>query len=606
MDRNSIIGFILIFVILIVWNQYFFQPYIDKENTKKVLQDSLARVGNISTESNETISAEKIIQKDSSVTTILDTNITVPSREFVLENELIKIQISNKGAKITSAELKKYSKIITDKAGVESKIPLMLLNHPKNQFHYEVPIDGQILSTKNLQFSVQEESKNKLTLRAALPKGGELVEKFILDDSNYKLEHSISVNGTSLSQPIKLHWENYLDRIEKNVAYEKMYSTVYFKASDAKTDYCSCSSDDTKELPNKKVDWISHSHQFFNSTLMSAAGFSNVKNETHMMLDNAPEMKLIKSDLEIESELITNREFKMQWYIGPNEYNRLNEFKNGLADIISYGWSIFGTINRYAIRPLFVALESFIGSKGIIILLMTFLVKLLVFPLAYKMIQSQAKMSALKPEIDKIKSKYKDDLQKQQMETMKIYNEFGVNPLGGCFPLLLQMPIWIALYRFFPATIEFRQESFLWASDLTSYDIFMNLPFSLPFFGDTISLFAFLWMISTLVFTFYSSKSMDFSANPAMLYMQYLMPVIFWVMFNKTASGLTCYMFFSNLLNITQTILGKNYLFDQNKIRAQLEVNKAKPKKQGGFQQRLEQMVKDQQKIQQDKSNKKK
>ena len=339
---------------------------------------------------------------------------------------------------------------------------------------------------------------------------------------------------------------------------------------------------------------------------MSASGFSNVKNETRMMLDNAPEMKLIKSDLEIESELIANKEFKMQWYIGPNEYNRLNEFNNGLADIISYGWSIFGTINRYAIRPLFVALESFIGSKGIIILLMTFLVKLLVFPLAYKMIQSQAKMSALKPEIDKIKSKYKDDLQKQQMETMKIYNEFGVNPLGGCFPLLLQMPIWIALYRFFPATIEFRQESFLWASDLTSYDIFMNLPFSLPFFGDTISLFAFLWMISTLVFTFYSSKSMDFSANPAMLYMQYLMPVIFWVMFNKTASGLTCYMFFSNLLNIAQTILGKNYLFDQNKIRAQLEVNKAKPKKQGGFQQRLEQMVKDQQKIQQDKSNKKK
>jgi YidC/Oxa1 family membrane protein insertase len=236
---------------------------------------------------------------------------------------------------------------------------------------------------------------------------------------------------------------------------------------------------------------------------------------------------------------------------------------------------------------------------------MTLIVKIVVFPLGYKMLQSQAKMTALKPEIDKIKAKYKDDMQKQQMETMKIYNEFGVNPLGGCFPLLLQMPIWIALYRFFPATIEFRQESFLWATDLTSYDVFATLPFSIPMFGATVSLFAFLWMLSTLVFTYYSSKSMDFSSNPAMLYMQYLMPVMFWVMFNKTAAGLTVYMFFSNLLNIAQTILGKNFLFDTEKIRAKLELNKSKPKKQGGFRDRFESLMKEQQRIQQEKLKKK-
>jgi YidC/Oxa1 family membrane protein insertase len=185
-----------------------------------------------------------------------------------------------------------------------------------------------------------------------------------------------------------------------------------------------------------------------------------------------------------------------------------------------------------------------------------------------------------------------------------MYNEFGVNPLGGCFPLLLQMPIWIALYRFFPASIEFRQESFLWAADLTSYDEFLHLPFSLPLFGSTLSLFAFLWMISTLIFSYYSSQSMDFSANPAMKYMQYLTPVIFWFMFNKTAAGLTAYMFFSNLLNIFQTVGGKKFLFDNDKIRASLELNKTKPKKQGGFRDRLEQMMKEQQRVQQEKAKK--
>ena len=179
-------------------------------------------------------------------------------------------------------------------------------------------------------------------------------------------------------------------------------------------------------------------------------------------------------------------------------------------------------------------------------------------------------MTALKPEIDKVKAKHKDDLQQQQVETMKMYNELGVNPLGGCFPLLLQMPICIALYRFFPATIDFRQASFLWASDLSSFDEFLILPFSIPFFGNTLSLFAFLWVISTLVFTYFSSKTMDFSANPAMLYMPYLMPLMFWFMFNITAAGLTCYMFFTNLLNIIQTLLGTSFLFNHDNIIDQL------------------------------------
>ena len=333
------------------------------------------------------------------------------------------------------------------------------------------------METNNLNSVATAESKNKLTLKADLRSVAVITQTFLLGTDDYKIHYTVPITGNSLSKNGSLHWENYLDRIEKNTNYEKFYSTVYFKESDKKTDYCSCRDNDVKELPNKTVSWISHSHQFFNTALMSSTGFRNVKNETVMMPDNSPEMKLIKSDLEIDATAINNQDFKMSWYIGPNENKRLNAFNNSLEDIIPYGWSFFGTINKYAIRHLFVFLEKFIGSKGILILFMTLIVKLLVFPLAWKMIQSQAKMSALKPEIDRIKSKFKDDLQKQQMETMKIYNEFGVNTLGGCFPLLLQMPIWIALYRFFPATIEFLQESFLWSTYLTSYDEFENLSF---------------------------------------------------------------------------------------------------------------------------------
>ncbi|MBK8404684.1 MAG: YidC/Oxa1 family insertase periplasmic-domain containing protein [Saprospiraceae bacterium] len=415
------------------------------------------------------------------------------------------------------------------------------------------------------------------------------------------MDYSIRVDHAGASNDVVLQWENYLDKLEKNYEYEKFYTSVYYKEKEEDADYCSCRSDDKHDSKTKSVEWVSHSNQFFNSSLIPKEGFSSGSFETVMLAENSEDLKLLKSTLNIPAASVHGKNFDMQWYLGPNEYKRLSQFKNHLQDIIPYGWSIFGTINRHMIRPLFSFLNDFMGSKGLIILLMTLIVKLLVFPLAYKMLKSQARMTALKPEIDKVKAKHKDDLQQQQVETMKMYNEFGVNPLGGCFPLLLQMPIWIALYRFFPATIDFRQASFLWASDLSSFDEFLILPFSIPFFGNTLSLFAFLWVISTLVFTYFSSKTMDFSANPAMLYMQYLMPLMFWFMFNKTAAGLTCYMFFSNLLNIIQTILGRSYLFNHDKIRDQLELNKNKPKKKGGFQERLEQMMKEKQRMEQEK-----
>jgi len=277
----------------------------------------------------------------------------------------------------------------------------------------------------------------------------------------------------------------------------------------------------------------------------------------------------------------------MQFYVGPNEFNRLASFELDMEDIVPYGSSIFGTINRWIIRPMFNILSSFIGSAGIVILLLTFIVKLVLYPLTYKMLYSQSKMGALKPRLAKLKEKNPDDAQAVQMETMKLYREFGVNPLGGCFPIALQMPIWFALYRFFPASIEFRQASFLWATDLSSYDVITYLPFAIPFYGEHVSLFTILWAVTTVIYTYYNTKHMDMSVNPMMKYMQYFMPIMFLFFFNNFAAGLSCYLFFSNLMNITQTVVTKNYLIDKGKIEKELQEYKKKPKKKGGFQDRL-------------------
>jgi YidC/Oxa1 family membrane protein insertase len=231
-------------------------------------------------------------------------------------------------------------------------------------------------------------------------------------------------------------------------------------------------------------------------------------------------------------------------------------------------------------------------------LLLTLLVKLSLYPLSYKMLYSQAKMTALKPKLDKLKEKMGGDQQKVQVETMKMYQEFGVNPFGGCMPTLLQMPIWMALFRFFPATIDFRQQSFLWANDLTSYEIFAKLPFNIPGFGAHISLFAFLWAISLLAFTWYTSKDVDYSAQPALKYVQYITPVIFMFMFNSYAAGLSLYMLFSNVLNIAQTVITKNYVINNTKVLAELEANRANPKPKGALRTRMEEAIKQQQAMQ--------
>lgn len=609
MDRTQLIGIVLIFTLA-----YFFMVYNtpteEELAAQKRQQDSIAAIQNPTPDS--LTAAVKEIHQDTSLGT--DSLVGVTAEEevieeelFTLENNLIKITFSNKGGQIVEAELKEHYQILEDEEHNQTSVPLKMMNHPDNRFGYDIRgLNGKRLNTSDLFFTGKQ-TNNTLTFSKQLD-GVSINQSYELKDDSYILEANVSAPGISgkiAADEIDLVWDNYLNKLELNEQYERYYTTVYYKEAEENPDYCSCRGDDQEKLDEKSIEWLSHANQFFNTSVVPSTPFSEARVETVMLEDDAESIKLLKSNASIALENLEGRGLDMKIYVGPNDFERLSAFNNDLEDIVPFGSSIFGTINRWIIRPMFSFLSSFIGSKGLVIIVLTVIVKLALYPLTYKMLHSQMKMAALKPEMEKVKAKYKDDQSKQQMETMKMYREFGVNPLGGCMPMILQMPIWFALYRFFPASLEFRQASFLWATDLSSYDVITYLPWDIPMFGGHISLFTILWVLTTLIYTWYNSRLVDMSANPAMKYMQYMMPVMFLFFFNNYASGLTAYLMFSNIFNIGQTMVTKNFIIDEEKIKAKLNANKNKPKKKGGFQQRLEKALKEQQRIQAERQNKK-
>ena len=528
--------------------------------------------------------------------------------EYVLENEKIRITFSNKGGRVTEVLLKHYQKILLDETRKEYFAPLYLLEDEKNTFEYLIPVGDKLVRTGELFFEVKEEP-GAITFTARGSNGAMFRQSYVLGVNSYAVDYDIALEGMPVSAdpvPLRLSWTNYLDRIEKNTGYEKYYTSVYYRELDSDSpDYCSCRNSDTDDLSGTPLKWISHSNQFFNASLIADERFTGGVMSTEMMDEQSDDLKILRSELNFPTRG-GDEHIGMTMYMGPNDFEELRAFHLSLEDIIPFGSSIFGTINRWVIRPLFNMLSALMSNKGLVILLLTLLVKILLYPLTYKMLYSQAKMSALKPQLASLREKYKDDMQKQQMETMKVYREYGVSPLGGCLPMVAQMPIWFALYRFFPASIEFRQAKFLWATDLSSYDVLVNIPFEIPFYGAHISMFTLLWAATTVMYTYYSMKHMDLGAmggNQKMLqYMQYLMPVFFLFFFNNYASGLTLYLLFSNLVNIGLTLGTKEFIFDEEKIKARLAVNKEKPKKRSAFSERLEQAMKEQQRVAQDRS----
>jgi YidC/Oxa1 family membrane protein insertase len=604
LDRNTVIGITLLMLLFFVYT-YINAPSKEEMAERQRVMDSIALAEQTAIHSDSLLISEDIIPatdiSSDSLSTKPNSSVNLPEKIATLENDFLSVSFSSKGGRINSVNLKDYKRIVEiDKKDVKEE--LRMLEDKKNKFEYIIPLeDGRIINTGKLDFAIHE-STGKVKLEANAGSGYRVIQTYTIDPDNYVLDYDLSVlnanNRSGIAGEVELNWVNFLEKLEKNTQYERMYSSVYWKEVEDDPNYCNCRKDAQEDVVNS-IKWVSHSNQYFNTTLIANTPFSSAKLESKMLEEEDEDLKLLRSNILIPEEGFNNGTAAMKMYLGPNEFNRLRDMGDNMEDIIPYGKSILGTINRWVVRPMFDFIFSFAGSMGLSILILTFFIKLLLSPLSFKMYHSQAKMGVLKPEMAKLKEKHKDDQQKQQVETMQLYREFGVNPLGGCMPMLLQMPIWIALYRFFPAAIGFRQASFLWADDLSSYDSIMSIP-NIPFYGDHISLFTILWAASLLVYNIFMQQNMDMGAaggqNAKMMKtMQYVMPIMFLPFFNNYASGLTAYLTFSSILNILQTVGIKKFMLDEDKIRRQLEKKKAKPKKKGGFQSRLEQAMKDQQ-----------
>ncbi|MBP9135139.1 MAG: membrane protein insertase YidC [Saprospiraceae bacterium] len=617
MDRNNIIGFLLLAALFTVWMQVN-SGQKRKAEKEKMHLDSLA----IDSKNKFIADSIKAIQlvtrtKDSAAIVMNDTAsaaivANVAEETASIDNKVMALTITNKGARIKEILLKEFKTSSENSKGEEVRDPLKLQESSGNSMEYQIPLaNGTVLNTGILPSQTLKEG-NVLISKTQLPNNAILEQRYNLDTSDYLINYESKIIGNpglAASKPIMIKWINNLSKLEKNSKYEKTYSTLYYKSPDQSSDYVSYTKDATVKLGNdKKVQWFSAVNQFFNSSWIPEKPFETADFSIVQGTENDVQLKKTEAIVSVPAEFAKGSSFKMKIYAGPNEFNRLRAYGNNLEDVIQFGSSILGSINKWVVRPIFNFLGTFFNNQGLVILLLTLLVKLVLWPLTYKMIYSQSKMSSLKPQLEKLKEKHKDDAQKIQMETMAMYREFGVNPLGGCLPMLLQMPIWFALYRFFPAAIEFRQASFLWATDLSSYDVFIRFPGNVPLLGHHLSLFTVLWTVTTLLYTWYNFKNIDTTstaANPALKYMQYIMPIIFMFFFNSFASGLTCYLVFSNIINILQTIVTKNYMINSDKIQKELDDYKKKPKKKGGFSEKLSNMLKEQQKLAEAKNAKK-
>lgn len=614
MDRNSITGLILITLVLIgFW-------FINKPDAEQIeamrrqrdslyqvelakQQEELARAAQIAAEAAQ---LDSISIKDDSLATDLRLQkfgqlwpyVEGEESFYNLENEKIKLVLTNKGARIYSVELKEYK--------THDGKPLILFDGDANVFGFPFSHDTKVFHTSDLYFNKVSQNDSTIVFEIAGNAGETMQFSYTLPADEYMVDFDI--NTKNLGQFIStsrgtmdLNWYVEMPAFEKGRQMEQMYSGMYYKYYLDEVDNLKANKDKSENL-RTKVKWIAFKGQFFSSVLIADDAFSGAYVESRFEKDkNSPYLLYNRTEAAVPFELAKDQQLGFSFYFGPNRFYTLDKYDKELElnKLIPLGWGIFGWINRYAVIPTFNFLEGFIGSYGIIILILTILIKLVLFPLTYKSYISAAKMKVLKPQIDEINAKIPaEKAMERQQATMNLYKKAGVNPMGGCVPILLQMPILIAMFRFFPASIELRQESFLWAKDLSTYDSILDLPFSIPFYGAHVSLFTLLMAVTNILYTKMNSEMTQTSNQmPGMKAMMYMMPIMFLFLFNSYASGLSYYYFISTLITILQTMVIRRWV-DDKKLLLQIQANQKKPVKKSKFAARLEQMAKQQQQIQ--------
>ena len=592
-DKNSLIGFVLMAIILIVFNTFFF-PEVQQEQSA-----TIAPTESVITETQigETITASPIIStlNDSVVNEELKATYgvfagaAIGTDEFqVIENDKLKITVANKGGRITSVILKEYQTF--------DSLALDLFDADSSRFNLQFTT-GHNINTADLYF-VAEQSSNTLSMKLKADDNHYVEYLYTLTD-DYLIDFDINFVGMENLIPsgvnyMNLEWQMKTPQTEKSKTNQDMYTGLQYQYSaDNEVDYLSFTSTDDDKI-NARLNWVAFKQQFFSAIFIAKDGFDKPTYLTSTKSEGSKFIKDLAAKFELPYKHKQDEQLSFQFYFGPNHYKTLESYNSGFEELVPLGWGIFGWVNQYIIINIFDFLSKYFSSYGLIILILTLIIKIGLAPFTYKAFLSQAKMKVLKPEIDKINEKLKGkDPMKAQQETMGLYRKAGVNPMGGCLPMLFQFPILIAMFRFFPASIELRQESFLWADDLSSYDSIYNLGFEIPFYGDHISLFTLLMTVSTLLYTRMNS-SMATGQMAQMKWMMYLMPIMFLGFFNNYAAGLSYYYFLANMFTFTQQYFMKR-MIDEDAILAQLEANKKKPAKpKSKFQKKLEDMQKKQ------------
>lgn len=624
MDKNSIIGIVLIALILILMG-IFNKPSKEELEKAKRERDSLqkAQQEQVETQQPRQQDEEKAIQSEQGaeeateeVADTSDEELTGQYGSFarsargekeliVLENNILKMKISTKGGRPYSVELKEYQTYEHE--------PLVLFSGDDNQFGFNFFANKRQISTNELYFKpvfdrdsvFVKQGKETLKLRLYAGEDQYIEYEYALKPDAYMVDFNINFVGMNEVIPnnysiLDLNWEVNTPQLEKGAKNENNYTTIGYKFyQDEVDDIRSRGNDEAEEELNTKVKWISFKQQFFSSILVANESFSNSEVSFRSLEDSEKYLKHMNAVIGVPYETKPEYTMDMQFYFGPNHYNTLKKYDLGFEELVPLGWGIFGWVNKFVIIPVFNWLNNFIANYGIIILLLTIMIKLVLFPLTYKSYLSQAKMRVLKPEIDELNQKYpkKEDSMKKQRAQMDLYKKAGVNPMGGCIPLLLQFPILIAMVRFFPSSFELRQESFLWADDLSSFDAILSWNVDIPlistFYGNHVSLFTLLMAVTLIFTTRINSAQMSGSQQmPGMkFFTNYLMPVMLLFVFNSFAAGLSYYFFLSNVITLGQTLIIRRFV-DDEAIHKKIKENKKKPKKKSKWQQRLEEAAK--------------
>ncbi len=610
-DKNSLLGFLLIGGILI-WMMYIQKPAPEENKGEQPKTEQLTEE---TTSSENTTTAETTLQdatieltaanaEDSLALDKLKNRLgsfaysgTLPSATdatTVLENEVLSLTISNKGGYITEAKLKEHTTYTGEQ--------VYLIKDDNTSLNLQFTSENRLLNTKDLYFepSLTKNGENDvLTMRLKTSENAFIEYRYELLPGEYMLGFNIRSQGLegviNTSQPMYLDWELKGFRHAKSITYENRYSRLTYEYENG-DDHSKLSPASDDEETEKDVTWMNFRQHFFSSMLLTDTPFKEVK-LTSIDFVKDEEVDTVYTKQYGAKMLLEPKggglSYDMNMYYGPTDYQIFKKYGRNLDEAMPLGWGIFGMINKYIIIPLFGLLSDFLPA-GIAIIVLTILIKLALSPVQYKQYLSQAKMKVLKPELDEIREKYGDNKMKVQQETLKLQNVAGASPLKGCLPALLQIPVFYALFTFFPTAFDLRQKSFLWADDLSSYDTIAELPFHIPFYGDHISLFP---ILASLAIFWYMTMTMGQSMQtpqpgmPNMKILMYISPLFMLVFFNNYASGLSLYYFVSNLITIGIMLVIKKFIIDEEKIHAKIQDNKKKPKKQNRFQRKMADMM---------------